>query len=609
MRCRPRLALFLAVLLVFSPFAADADVLQHVEFKAGNTPIVITDKATELEIDSVLRVDIDEANLIREVGALSSSADQGTDLLARIQAIEMAIPKVILVQQKLIETKAAAVKLIAAEMAAGSVTQQSIQALDADLERLRVDFGAEARSAIQQLRPLRASDPELYQDIANAILVDYAAMADVLREHVQRVDQELARKVAEGPKVGVLVAATLVDSTGKETALHLDGYDTIAVGSPTPFPRFRLAPSERARAELAAAAALAPLVDRLVNDGGSAFQEAIDELETAIEGLPDKLGLDDRLQELETLAEALEQTGEQDLQPFVERVGEVRAQLDALSNAGIPASGNILEFVEGILKLAEDLKALREDLPATLKDLQNSLLKVVGDRFPGITTQAKTTLGGLQETLLANSETLKTFRDEIMAAVKTLRATEGLSNAAEAASRRARDLGADVPLDTSLDLQTIDAERHPGDFVHLTIQVEQVDPATGKSTSLLQGRQTFRLETYGWWMDTRGALLMVEPQGEIERELNYQPVPGLGYFWRYGAKNRPFLNHDLALGLGVSFALLDFQDSDNFEVGIAASATFLRELLWVGYGRNLQAKSEYFFVGINPITLSALFRR
>jgi hypothetical protein len=29
----------------------------------------------------------------------------------------------------------------------------------------------------------------------------------------------------------------------------------------------------------------------------------------------------------------------------------------------------------------------------------------------------------------------------------------------------------------------------------------------------------------------------------------------------------------------------------------------------VGFGRNLQAKADYFFVGINPLILAEMFRR
>lgn len=602
------------LLLFAGPFAAGAEDLPQVTFKSGDAVLQTTGRdAVELEIDSLLKIELDREALFHDVAALSG-ASGGSELLARIQFLERAIPPVVLAQQKLIETRVAAAELSAEEMKlqdrSAPAAQARLQALTARLESLNSNLSTAVLSALVPLRNFRTSDPELYKNLNNAVLgKDYTRLAEVLRDRIQQLDQDLVRAIAEGPKVGVLVTATLVDSTGKQTALHLEGYDTIAVGNPTPFPRFRLAPDERTRTELDAATKLAPLVNTLINERDSAFQQAVDELKATLKSLPEKLGLDEQIQSLEELAKSLEDSGEQALQPFAERVRSIKDHLASISGAQIPDSTNIVEVVEAIQGLTDDLLNLREELPATIAQLQAELITALGTTLPEIATQAKKTLGDLRSGLLANSKALRTFRDQITDAIKALRVTGELANAAEAATRRAKELNVGVPLDTSLDLQTVAAERHPGDLLHVGVQVEHIEQAGGKSTPLIQGRQTFRLEKYGWWAETRGALLLVDPRGEIERDVAYQPVPGLGYHWHYGFKGRPFLNHDLAFGLGLSLALLDFQDKDDFELGIAASATILRDIFWVGYGRNLQAKSNFFYVGVNPLTLAELFRR
>ncbi len=190
---------------------------------------------------------------------------------------------------------------------------------------------------------------------------------------------------------------------------------------------------------------------------------------------------------------------------------------------------------------------------------------------------------------------------------EALSLTTGVSQAATAAAALPRDIAPGRSLDTQFDLMTVDG-RHPGDWVFVTTKVVGQDPRSGEAVTIEERRQAFRLEVYGLYMESRGALLFADPRGKPHGSQSYEAAPGIGFHWRFGLKNRPFWNRVVAPGVGMSFALLDFVDNKDLELGVAGSATFLADLLWLGYGRNLQARMDYFYLGINPVTLVGLSR-
>src|SRR5205085_10772841 len=123
------------------------------------------------------------------------------------------------------------------------------------------------------------------------------------------------------------------------------------------------------------------------------------------------------------------------------------------------------------------------------------------------------------------------------------------------------------------------------------------DPITHKSRSISidSGRQNFRLEIHGPWVEPRGALLFAFPQGHANGHQEFEPAPGLAFQLKYGLKDQPFINRILSPGVGVSFSILDFDDNQAFELGIAGNVSFLMDLLWAGYGRDLQAARNYYY--------------
>ena len=99
----------------------------------------------------------------------------------------------------------------------------------------------------------------------------------------------------------------------------------------------------------------------------------------------------------------------------------------------------------------------------------------------------------------------------------------------------------------------------------------------------------------------------MQPRSKIDRDISYQPVPALGYYWRSGIHGHPTWNA-ISPSFGFTMALLDFSDSNTMEIGFAGGISVFRDLAWVGYGRNLQARANYFYVGTNPLLLVKLFQ-
>jgi hypothetical protein len=250
---------------------------------------------------------------------------------------------------------------------------------------------------------------------------------------------------------------------------------------------------------------------------------------------------------------------------------------------------------------------------AGLSNWAETLPNLIPERLRATETQLLADATALANTLrTALTAPALTFLNDVKAQLQELSRQVGLtgqlSDSAHTFSARARVVDAGVSFDTRLDLTTIAAERHPGNLVYIQTAVRRSDPGGLNPQTLFEGRRTFRLEKYGWYSETRGALLFVQPT-TATRNISFQPVPAVGYYWHHGRRNKPGWNHELAPAFGFSLALLDFDDAHDFELGIGVGATVFRDIFSLGAGRNLQARRSYYYVGINPLAIVGLFRQ
>jgi hypothetical protein len=168
-----------------------------------------------------------------------------------------------------------------------------------------------------------------------------------------------------------------------------------------------------------------------------------------------------------------------------------------------------------------------------------------------------------------------------------------------------RRVGPTQSLDTSLDLLT-SGERHPGELAVIEARVVVRSAAGGNDVVLARGRQTFRLRVLGFYLEPRGALLFVDPQDDALAAQSFESAVSLSYVAHVGIKGFGFWNDVLNPGLGVTLSLLDFEDGRDLELGIGGSVTILRDFFFVGYGRDLQAEVNVFYIGVNPLALGDL---
>lgn len=599
-------SIVLASALATAGQAPAEDLLTYVKISTHGPALEPgTDQQIEVDIDSAIDVRWRLEELFTAVAQREGMATS-SPLLVRLKSLSTGVSAFLIAQERLLDFRNKGRALAAA------IGKPEESAAREALQRASNDFSNAGLKAIDGIKP---SDPELYSALNAAFGKggDYADVAQVLQEFLKRASDDLAGRLTADHALQVLMTATLVDSSGRATALHLDGYDSISTGDPVPFARFQMQLDQRTQQEFAAAEALAPVVkDALNGKLGDTLKASLAELEVSIRTVPDQLKSSALAASLEALATKLVATGKTQLQPLADDVRQLKALLTSLSQPialanGDPGDPSGLITIAG--RISDAVKVIQRivDEAPRVQLLVTTATQQVQQSAPELVDSARATLTEVSTTLLTQSPHLSELIEQLRNIADALGLTRDVGREVDATSRHARDVKPGSSLDTSLDLLTVKGERHPGDTVTLSATVRR---GTGTdAVTLLQGRQLIRVEKYGWYSETRGALLFVQPAGTLTRNISFQPAPAIGYYWHYGARNRPALNHELALGIGATLTILDFDDEHDMEVGVGMGVTLLHDLFWAGAGRNLQARKNYYYVGINPLALVGLLRR
>lgn len=438
---------------------------------------------------------------------------------------------------------------------------------------------------------------------------DFTPLIETLSGELSSTRALLQQAQAPGPQAPgwrFMVSADLVDAGGHAHPLHLPGYDAISEGSPHSFGRFQLIPDERAEREAHAAAAWAPLanaafqgqlraelkarLDRiraLLHDRGAALEAG---LRAAENHLRDATGAEAVAftQELEGLRVQA--------RPLLEGLGDPPATLDQVPT-----------WIAGLQQQLAALQANVRGLPARLKEAVARIDRVLLAESATLRAQLK---GDLEPLVSAWDGLESWWKTQVQAPLDALAADASpvgtLGEEAEAATRQARDLMGGS-LDTSLDLVRARVPAYPGDEVHLMATLSRKRVADGAWEEVASDRQALAVEKYGFYTETRGGLLFVQPRTAGTREGSFMAVPALLFQARWGFEGAaPWVNQGVIPGLGLSFSLLDLDDKKDTELGVALNLSFFKNLLWIGYGRDLQAKANYAYLGLNPLVFYQL---
>jgi len=571
-------------------------------------------KSLQIEIDSLVHIDWAEAALYADLLAQTGGA-KNSPLVDRFIALQSAakiyldaLPEILVSLRELNATFRAKLNATAAERPAAE------QALDA----ASTQFGLRASAALLKLK---AGVPRgsTYDRLEDAILLEpvptrYAKLGEVLASEVDSARQELAESLKhEGLRVRM--SAHIVGAL-KSAQIHLAGYDTIATGAPVPFQRFRIALDERAKAEVEASENLATLLSQL-KDGTieKLLRQAAADLKQSLGELAKKLKVDVLEPELERTRDDLKKLGDATVGPTIDSVDSALALLKSVTE--VPEVGTVTT-TDSLTRLAEALSGLvdaidqsRLALPAKLTELESGLKAIAVAHAGAVRTEALEAIRNARTEFVNRQSELVDIVSVTKRTIRTLLGPVDVVLALDRINGIALEIGTADSLDTFFDLQTISGfERHPGDKVIVRTEISR--PGSDSSdTETVIGADTLTLhvEAFGWYAEPRGALIFADPRNAISRDISWQPLPAFGLHWRYGSPRHPAWNGGLGLGIGFTATLMDYEDDEDFELGIAGSVTFLRQLFWAGYGRDLQARKNFVFIGINPFVIAQLARK
>jgi hypothetical protein len=604
--------LILAMLAPGSLAGQEVDLTQIISFRVASTPtsLPLSGTARDVRIDENITIDWNEATLGEALGRELGIIAPGDPLGERINLLRYLTDQFLDSQTSLLEFLETASALESARLEGGSVAM-----FEAARDEASSRFSAVAGAGLDTIMSgrmesvfgsaqvealLTAADSAVFGD--NYTLLS-SAMGEFLEPELRQLADELAARIGEGRTIRVYMSAWL-SGTGATRRLHLDQYDDIATGEPSPFPRFQIAIAERTKRELESAKQLQAVVE---NPGRlkAQIETAVRALQEEVNLLTEALRTDVIRAELTRLERELRNRG---VEPLRAQVREALSLVETLSTPPEAGPEDDMAILMGIVdrfdgqvqSFLASLSAARTVLPnlaQTLRDQAGELPEVI---------QAGT-ITALDEAgrALRERPEIQQIAQRASDLAETLGLTRNVLEGGQSATETARVVDPNIPLDTFLDLLTV-GERHPGDRVDIQTRI-MVESQDGTETTLAQGRQTIRLRFPGVRLETRGALLFANPTSGGFDNISFEPVIGVSYLAHYGRMGHAFWNDFLNPGLGMTLSLHHFDPDRDFELGVGGVFSLFQDLLFVGYGRNLQAEANYFFVGVNPLALGDLW--
>ncbi len=622
------------------------DYLQIVEESPAKGAKGEARRVGRVEIDSMLRFVWDEKGLLTHLSSLVDTGTKGSteDLSVPMGAMKTAADLLLRAQKAELAFRIARLQALGSP-AEGPESQAKGQVAQAALRDLQV-FRSEATGI---LKGQKGPGSQFALDLAAALSgppdEGFAALQESAVDIAREVTNKLERNIRDAPKARLYMSAFLVTQYGKWDQVHLEGYDTLAPGKPTPFPRNRLVIDSRTLGELAAAQQAVSLLQAFRNiELQQTLARARSAARSAVQRLSNRLNISELESECGRLIDEAKQRGDEAI-PLLKSVRDVQAVLHPLSRHnmfGAQSEAAALEaFASLLTDFTRDFWEFARSVPNLLETLVKEIVKIERDESQSRTAERMAFLGRL-----ADFRTFfESFRRDLLGGqvdseISAL--TETLNDTSEALlltkeftlvpkDLLARSIGDGDPLDTELNVKSIPGTRRPGDRIVIRARVALQIADGGDSAksggqdlssqggapdrshvdekTVDEGEETRYLEAYGGYWQSTGQLLFVDPRSRIGRSLSYEPTVGLGFNYHFGIKGADRWNSEFNPGLGVTFSMLDFNDDSRFELGAALGLTLFNDFVSIGYGRNLNVGGEYFYLGFNPYALTRLFRK
>ena len=491
--------------------------------------------------------------------------------------------------------------------------------LSAAARRANDDLATSGQRALQLAQDYRQAledagktrEADAFRTTINALVLEesYRPLAEFMRAEIASLNQRVANALAEAPQRRIQMRATLVGAVGSRR-LHLAGYDTFDTFEPRETPRFQFDLDERARQEVQAADEMGEVVRQAVSgEMKQKLQDALRSVDREMEELSEAIRREAIAGKIDEALARMRESGDARFGPAIDAGETLLSTLDGLRLNTPPFESStraevLLQIYAAVRSQVGGLLVQLRGLPAQIEDFVDEV-KAVAEALPSQMAAE------IETRMLLSLDRLRSSPEigEVIDIFETIRRSLGVNlEIAEAAldgSEVSRKI--DDSLDTRLDLLiSTPGRRYGGDVVILEAVISEGEQ---KSDRILgRGFRKIRLQQTGLRGEIRGALIFSNPRKSTLADQAWEPTAAVGYMLHFGRKSGRFWNEVLDPGIGVAMTVLDYQDEDDFEFGLAANISIFRSLLWVGYGRNIQAETDFFHLGVNPLALGRLFR-
>lgn len=239
-----------------------------------------------------------------------------------------------------------------------------------------------------------------------------------------------------------------------------------------------------------------------------------------------------------------------------------------------------------ILKIVPKLKT--EELKNKIKDILNVRLKECLGKFE---TVKDTFLGFVNEfwTIVKNKFSVAKENEPV------------LSEFGKEVKRLQID---DVPETGVFNLQYT-GTRDEGDIVTVEAVLEKVTE-NGTPSTQKKYRQSFIMFQIFKIVINPG-LIFADPLVKKEEMAGkgvtlgkqFQAVPSYSILFKFGNRKSITYNKYFRFGFGLNIAALDFNQDSNYELGLGLVFSTFKDYLQLGFGRNMESDSWYWFFGLN----------
>jgi|GEM_PF-3914850 len=600
---------FIAAALLVAVSAAAQTPLQDIQFKWGNGQQHGFQRKTTPEVDryDVLSINVDKQKFLTDAGAqLGNGTQTASDLETELTILGSFLKQVGAYHAALLNTVASAAKQAAANPGT-SVSMVDAMASDPQLAEARTAF----RSGLADLKKLKTIDPQTYAAVEQSFGTSsaYVSAANAIENRLNQLSTQLQQSAAATGALGM--TATIVPPDASARALHLPNYDQIAVSSTIAVPNYIPVVDARTQREITAAENFRDVAQSLTQVSAQ-FQASMKELQASLDSLRTSLKTQVLEVQLNSLIAQVKASARTDLGPVLTDATAARDLVARLNSTTLTIDGST--DAQRLLNVANSMNTTAQTLIDVSQGIPDDLTKLANDTETAVKTTADATLVQSEAMVkqaatdfIAKQTFFVTLANNLMSLGQLLAADSRVALSADRLATTARNLDTNTDYSTTLDLRTIPGDVHVRDNIVVQAALYRRD-ATGQLTQVSTDSQAFVVQRYNIFPDSvRGGLLFVQPRSKIDRNISYQPVPALGYYWRSGIQGHPTWNA-ISPSFGITMALLDFSDTSTTEIGFAGGISIFRDLAWVGYGRNLQARANYFYVGTNPLLLVKLFQ-